>query len=113
MQKKALETYIARCDDLKTPALAPQLINAAQTIIDSSLAPDQEPTPLSKNWLARYIKKHPHMRRIRLFKRVVFCMQKMHAQLSIRELRKRERLLRDVLNALLQRREMRDQWDLL
>ena len=53
MQKKALETYIARCDDLKTPALAPQLINAAQTIIDSSLAPDQEPTPLSKNWLAR------------------------------------------------------------
>ena len=52
-----------RCDDMDMPALGPQLIHAAQSMIDRSLAPGEESTPLSKNWLPRYLKRHPHMRR--------------------------------------------------
>ena len=45
------------------PALVPQLIDAAQWIITLSLAPGQKAEPLSKNWISRYLKKYPHMRR--------------------------------------------------
>ena len=45
------------------PALAPQLINAALKILDISLEPGQESTPLGRNWVTRYLKRNPHMRR--------------------------------------------------
>ena len=47
------------------PALAPQLINAAQSLINQSLAPGEISIPLSKNWLARYLKQQPHIQRIK------------------------------------------------
>ena len=64
-QHQALEAYIQRCDSLNMPALVPQLINAAQSIIGLSLAPGQELEPLSKNWISRYLAKYPHMRRLK------------------------------------------------
>ena len=64
-QHRALEAYIQRCDKLRMPALIPQLINAAQRIIDLSLAPGQTSEPLSKNWIAQYLKKYPHMKRLK------------------------------------------------
>ena len=62
-QQKALEAYLKRCDELDMPALGPQLIHAAQGMIDRALPPGVESTPLSKNWLPRYLNRHPHMRR--------------------------------------------------
>ena len=59
-QQKALKAYLKRCNELGMPALGPQLIHAAQSIIDRALPPGQEPTPLSKNWLPRYLKIPTH-----------------------------------------------------
>ena len=64
-QQRTLEAYIQRCDNLGMPALVPQLIDAAQRIIDVSLSPGQEPEPLSKNWISRHLAKHPYMRRVK------------------------------------------------
>ena len=45
------------------PALGPQIIHGAQSMIDRVLPLGQEPTPLSKYWLPRFLKCNPHMRR--------------------------------------------------
>ena len=60
-QHRALEAYIQRCDNLNMPALVPQLIDAAQSIISLSLTPGQKSEPLSKNWISCYLAKYPHM----------------------------------------------------
>ena len=64
-QHRALEAYVQRCNNLNMPALVPQLIDAAQRIISLSLAPGQKSEPLSKNWIARYTAKYPHMKRVK------------------------------------------------
>ena len=64
-QHRALEAYVQRCDNLHMPALVPQLIDAAQRILSLSLAPGQNAEPLTRNWISRYLKKYPHMRRVK------------------------------------------------
>ena len=64
-QHRALEAYIQRCDKIGMPVLVPQLIDAAQRILNLSLAPGQKPELLSKNWISRYLKKYLYMKRLK------------------------------------------------
>ena len=61
-QDLALQTHIKRYNSYGIPALAPQLISAAQRILNTSLKLGQESTPLGRNWVTRYLKRNPHMR---------------------------------------------------
>ena len=72
-QHRALEAYIQRCDKIGMPALVPQLIDAAQRILNLSLVLGQKPEPLSKNWISRYLKKYPHIKRLKQKTKEINC----------------------------------------
>ena len=65
LQQQALEAYIHRCDSLGVSVLSSQLIHAAQTILDRNLQPGEKLTPLGQLWASRYLKRNPHLRRIK------------------------------------------------
>ncbi|KAF1975418.1 hypothetical protein BU23DRAFT_458404, partial [Bimuria novae-zelandiae CBS 107.79] len=64
VQDDTLKLYIRRCDDLGMPCLMPQLTGAAQFLIDRD-HPDGRAAPLGKEWLTRWIERHPECRRIK------------------------------------------------
>ncbi|EUC27748.1 hypothetical protein COCCADRAFT_110880 [Bipolaris zeicola 26-R-13] len=61
-QDLALKAYIDRCDQLGMPALVPQLVGAAQRILDLEHPSGQAPA-LGKDWVARWLKANPDCRR--------------------------------------------------
>jgi hypothetical protein len=61
-QNLRLKTYIDRCDRLGMPALVPQLVGAAQRILDIE-HPDGRAPPLGKDWVARWLRANPDCRR--------------------------------------------------
>ena len=61
-QDLALKAYIDRCDQLGMPALIPQLVGAAQRILDLEHPSGQAPA-LGKDWVARWLKANPDCRR--------------------------------------------------
>ncbi|KAI0568531.1 transposase, partial [Pyrenophora tritici-repentis] len=58
----ALKAYITRCDALYMPPLIPQLISAAQRILDLE-HPDGKAPPIGKNWISRWLARNPDCRR--------------------------------------------------
>jgi Tc5 transposase DNA-binding domain len=52
-QNQALQEYVHRCDALNSPALIPQLLDAAERILKQS---EPEAAPLGKNWITRFLR---------------------------------------------------------
>ena len=63
-QTKALKEYISRCDKLFMSPLVPQLVGAAQRILDLD-DPSGKANPVGKNWVARWLAQNPDARRKR------------------------------------------------
>jgi hypothetical protein len=61
-QEDALKAYITRCDALYMPPLMPQLISAAQRILDLE-HPDGKAPPIGKNWISRWLARNPDCHR--------------------------------------------------
>ncbi|USP73994.1 ATP-grasp-4 domain containing protein [Curvularia clavata] len=59
---EALKTYIRRCDRLEMPALVPQVIGAAQRILDMEDLLGKAPR-LGRNWISRWLRDNPDYRR--------------------------------------------------
>ncbi|KAI0615765.1 HTH-Tnp-Tc5 domain-containing protein, partial [Pyrenophora tritici-repentis] len=62
-QEDALKAYITRCDALYMPPLMPQLISAAQRILDLE-HPDGKAPPIGKNWISRWLVRNLDCRQI-------------------------------------------------
>ena len=61
-QNQALQEYVHRCDALNSPALVPQLLDVAERILKQS---EPEAAPFGKNWITRFLRRNPHLRRVR------------------------------------------------
>ena len=60
-QNQALQEYVHRCDALNSPALVPQLLDAAERTFKQS---EPEAAPLGKNWITCFLRQNPHLRRV-------------------------------------------------